>query len=236
MIITIADIAIFILLIAMTLIGASNMKARSKVIFIIIGVIAIVLYAFVACSSYKTKAESDKKLDDTNKQLTSTRSQLDNTNKKLDEILIIVKRNNPELEGLDNVDSIIDAYQKLELRTSSLEKETQKTVFTAVNKTVVLLPDGTYESRFDLVPIGKNIIPLFKVECETKNDAKIISLKIRSKTTNLDGMWLVNSSEDGTYRNETIKNIEPGVINVTVLTDKKPIINCDYMPKESKEN
>lgn len=233
---------------AVLTVGSFSLKGWKRYALLVGGIVVILLSSHITIESARDQQandkriqENDKKLDDVNRQLVNTKNQLDstndkldNSNEKLDEILQIVKRNNPELEGLDSVDSIIAALKSIESRTSVLEVETQKTVFILGDRSVKQLPNGTFETKFNLVPIGSNIIPRFKVGCQTRNNAKIMDIIIHRKNTPLTGTSSPYSSPDKTsFDVEILNSIEPGILNVFVLTDKEPgrDMLCGWSPR-----
>lgn len=229
----------------MTMVGIVSLKGWKRIVLPIGGIVAIVLYIHITIESARVQQandqraqQSDKRLEDANRQLKNTKNQLDttnnkldDTNNKLDEVLQIVKRNNPELEGLESVDSIIAALKNIESRTTTLEKETQKTVFIGGDRSMKQLPDGTFEIKFNLIPIGENIIPLIEIGCKTTNGAKILDFNVSSKNTNLSGYWSPYTSPDKSISHVKIKSlIEPGILNVFVLTDIKTDLDCEWIP------
>lgn len=214
-------------LVIMIAIGfVSNFLGRKRFAnnYVLTGLIILAL----AITSIITFNESAKE-----KELQHTIDGLSNSNAEQLELLHdIAKREYPDLPSSEALEKLKLDISNIESRTTILEKETQKTIFIVGDESGKQLPDGTFETKFNLIPIGKKIIPLFKVGCQTRNNAKIIDIIIFRNNTPLTGMSSTSSSPDKTFSDVMILNsIEPGILNIFVLTDKKPEMFCDYMPK-----
>lgn len=102
----------------------------------------------------------------------------------------------PGLPSSEALEKLRNDLSKLQSRTTTLEQETQKTVFHISNQFRNKLPDGTFESKFTLDPIGTNIIPILTIICQTENKAAIVDFRVDGPT--LPGMSFDRTAEDKT--------------------------------------
>jgi len=115
-----------------------------------------------------------------------------------------------------------------------IAENTQETYFVLSDKKERKMEDGSYAVSFTLKPVGKKIIPLFKIQCRTFNGAKIKEIKVEGR--NLPGMSYDRKSNDMTYFSREFRAIEPGQIFLTIITDTIPVgmkIAVDPFKKES---
>jgi len=117
---------------------------------------------------------------------------------------------------------------------ADLQEKSIETVFVMQNISEKPLPEGKYEVGFDLVPIGKNIVSIFSLQCNSLNGARINNITIKGE--NLPSLTDYGVSEDYTARSIVVRNFKPELLKVKVLTGKKPKIFCWWEPRQEQEN
>ncbi len=126
--------------------------------------------------------------------------------------------------------------RRLELILEPLQKiaeNTQETYFTVSEKKERKIEDGSYEVSLVLEPVGKKIIPLFKIQCKTPNNVQIENIKVEGST--IPPIAYDRKSDDRTYFSKEYRSLEPGKVEVTILTSDTPrgmIIAIDPFRKE----
>lgn len=146
------------------------------------------------------------------------------SNKRLEEgnasILAIAKERYPNLSSTEALEKLKEDLSKLQSRTTVLEQETQKTVFRLSSKSFKVLAGETFETKFTLTPIGENIIPILKIICQTKNNVTFKGFDIKGQT--LPGISLNWNDEKKGIVGQEFHNVHPGIVNITIKTDKDP--------------
>lgn len=113
---------------------------------------------------------------------------------------------------------------------AGLQEKTEGTVFIGQHISEKSLPDGKYEVEYSLIPKGKNIVPILKFQCQSTNEAKILNITI--KGNNVPIFTEYGASEDNTTRLSVIRNFEPEILSVKIITDKKPELFCQWDPRQ----
>jgi len=113
---------------------------------------------------------------------------------------------------------------------TGLQEKTKKTVFTKGTESWKKLPDGRYEVEFDMIPVGENIVPIFKLQCHSLSNAKIFQIFIEGEVVPI--MTEDGESEDKTTRLKVVRNFEPGVLTVKILMDKISDLYCMWEPQD----
>jgi len=154
------------------------------------------------------------------------------SNERMEKILTpfesLAKERFPNLTASEALENLKNDLSKLQSRTITLEQETKKTEFTLGKESKKQLTDGTFEKNFTLIPIGKNVIPIFKIACMTEKDAKILNFEIKGKT--MPAMTEINRTDNNTAQRTIIRNMEPGDLHVSIITDKDTNLSCDINP------
>lgn len=116
-------------------------------------------------------------------------------------------------------DQLSDLNTNLE-PLKKLAENTQETYFVVSDRKERRIEDGSYEISFNLKPVGKKIIPLFKIQCKTQNNVKIENITIEGLT--VPTMSDVRKSNDQTYISKEYRSMEPGNVKITILTNSIP--------------
>lgn len=219
---TILFILIGALYIAMAVVGGI-MPARNRKYPIVIVVIGLIGVFLIVIQAFRVQ-ESQKQAVASSNKLTKNMDDLLISNKRLEEMLIpfqaLAKERFPNLPLSEALEKLKDDLSKLQSRTTVLEQETKKTVFQISNQSPKELEDGTFEIKFTLTPIGKNIIPILRIIFQTENNAKIINFVV-------DGRTITGASSESIMRDKTrwkreFRNMYPGIVYITIKTDKNP--------------
>jgi len=223
--IVIVGLALFGTYYATFKIKTTSEQKMSRIIFIITG-LAIVLLTLVAEYSRQEQA-GQSQLVISNLQSTADDSleKIGRLENMLASFLELATKKYPDLPELEALEKFKDEIKNIQLRTEELEKKTKKTTFTYIDQGRKKLPDGNYESRFTLIPIGKNSIPIFKIACKTQNNARILNFALKGKT--LPPFHESGGSSDQTSTTKIFRSMEPGNIEAIISTDIDPgKLNC----------
>ncbi|MCH7926886.1 MAG: hypothetical protein IID03_02720 [Candidatus Dadabacteria bacterium] len=200
----------------------SKENRNTRTFWALVAIIAIiaVLTIVVNYSLYRSDKQQKHEIN-TYKGKIDT---LVDSNARLEEDIAIIKefalKHYPNLSTTAAVQELIKDLEQYKQRTKNLEEKTKETRFLHMDQGRKKLPDGTYESKFILIPIGNNIIPIFKIACKTENGAKINSFNLKGKT--LPPMSEVGKSPDQTSATRIFRNMEPGNVEAVINTDINP--------------
>lgn len=126
------------------------------------------------------------------------------------------------------------ALSNLSKEIERIESEHKKTYFEAYEISNEILDDNNYNFKYRLTPVGKNTIPIFMIQCSTKNKVKIVKFDVKGKT--LPQMVFKENSKDLTLFRNTYRELYPGEIIVDITTENDPGIIKLFMDpyKEDK--
>ena len=190
-----------------------NKLKRYKWIFSILTLIGVCSIILLGIVSYKINQEAQV----TQKDLST---KMDKISTQLAPFESLAKELYPSLPSSDALQKLKDNLSQLQSRTSILEQETQKTVFQISNQSQKKLDDGTFETKFTLIPKGKNVIPILRIIIQPENNASIIKFDVEGKT--IPGMSFDRIAENKTAWSKEFRSIYPGIVYVKVITDKSP--------------
>jgi hypothetical protein len=145
-----------------------------------------------------------------------------------------------EERQLELISDLRDKVASLNTNLEPLQKiaeNTQETYFTVSEKKERRIEDGSYEVSFVLEPVGEKIIPLFKIQCKTQDNVQIENIEVEDST--IPPISYDRKSDDRTYFSKEYRSLEPGKVEVTILTSDIPIgmtIAIDPFRKEEKGN
>lgn len=246
---TYLNIGISIFVLVLTCIGLLTSRYNSWKYRIAIIVIALFISISIIFQGLRIQgtakqtlahnAELQHKIDglsNSNTQQLEMIYDLRNSNAEQTELLNdIAQRVYPDLPSSEALEKLKFDISNIESRTEVLEQETQKTVFHISNYSQKMLADGTFETKFKLIPNGNNVIPMLTIAWQTENNAVIMEYKVEGQT--LPGISYPLPSEDKTAHSiEYQGSMRPGIVNVTIITDKNPgQINITIDPSQENE-
>lgn len=132
----------------------------------------------------------------------------------------LAKKRYPDLPVQSALNRLFADVSALQSRTTLLEHQTKKTVFRVSSQSKERLADGTYECKFVLTPVGRNVVSLLTIECQTENKTAISDLKVEGPT--VPPMSYDRTAKDQTTCRKEFRGLYPGIINVTIRTAGDP--------------
>jgi len=212
------------------------MQGVRKTIFLSIGIITCVLYAYLAYASHISQEIRDKNINDLLKsnakqeemlkpflEKAKTRYPNESEVESLKKLQSDLKKVEQKAEKAEKKAVIIEKYIAL------LEEKTRDTVFISSELNQIgRTSDGKYQTTNRLIPVGDRVIPIFSVRCESENKSKIIKMKVIGK--GLPSQSDFAKSKHGRFVFQKWRQVEPTNIEIIVITDNQPKIHCKIVP------
>lgn len=131
----------------------------------------------------------------------------------LEPIKEIAKKKYPSEDISTAINFLTEEYARL-------NKKTERTVFEVVGFADKKLPNGGVEKEIHLTAIGQNIIPIFKIQCRTKNGVKISSFSVLGPT--VPGMSFDRANDNQSIIDKEFRTMYPGTVTIIIATETDP--------------